>query len=150
MHAEGFHGALQEFVEARNDLSAGDLKGSIVNAHKAYESVMKTILGRSSGDADDLIRGLEKQGFFHDIPASFLPPFKQKILNSVPILRNTLAGHGQGAVVIEIPPDVAELCLHLSASLIVFLLRRQLKRAPKQAPPDNDSLQQISEDDVPF
>lgn len=63
LKAEGFEGALDELNEARNDLTAGAFKGAVHNSAKAFESVLKAILGRSTGTASTLIRDLTQSVF---------------------------------------------------------------------------------------
>ncbi len=119
-----FLGAMEEFKEARNDLSSGDFKGAILNSCKAYESVMKILLNRNNGTAKQLIEGLIGKGIINEIPNELHTQFSEKVFQSVPFIRNKLAGHGQGEKVIDIPKEIAELCLHFSAALILFFARK--------------------------
>ena len=147
--AQGHYGAMQEFVEARNDFAAGNFKGTILNACKAYESVMKSVLAKDSGAADDLIRGLEKAGILDDLPTKLRRPFQTKILQTVPFMRNELAGHGQGQEVLPVSRELAELCLHFAGSLILFCVRRHLALNPPEEPPASTG-HVPQEDDLPF
>jgi hypothetical protein len=79
----GHFGAMQEFVEARNDFAAGDFKGTILNSCKAFESVMQAIVGKSGGQAGDLIKGLKGAGILDDLPAALKGAFESKVLMSV-------------------------------------------------------------------
>jgi len=150
LNAQGHYGAMQEFVEARNDFSAGDFKGTILNACKAYESTMKSILARDSGAADDLIRGLDKAGILDDLPTKLRRPFQTKVLQTVPFMRNELAGHGQGQAVLPVSRELAELCLHVSGSLILFCVRRHLVLNPPEKPTVNASPAPVEDDNIPF
>lgn len=147
---QSYHGAMQEFAEARNDFSAGDFKGTILNACKAFESVMKVILCKDGGAAGDLIKGLDKAGILDDIPQNLRKPFETSVLQSVPFLRNTLAGHGQGQQLVTVSRELAELGLHLSGALILFCIRRQLTMNPPSSSVLPEIPDTLPEDDVPF
>lgn len=125
--AARFDGALQEFAEARNDLAAGDFKGAIHNAAKAFESALKAIHKRHEGNAKALIDDLKSMSFYEGFPASLVSGFGDQVLMTLPTIRNRAGGHGQGEAVIEVPRSLAELSLHLSASFIVFLVKRHLE-----------------------
>ena len=66
----------------------------------------------------------------------------------LPFLRNRLAGHGQGEIVIEVPRGYAELAVHLCGSLIQFCVKRalELKATPAQRRPPTPEV----DDDIPF
>jgi hypothetical protein len=150
LNAQGHHGAMQEFVEARNDFSSGDFKGTILNACKAYESTMKSILAKESGAADDLIRGLDKAGILDDLPTKLRRPFQTKVMQAVPFMRNELAGHGQGQDVLPVSRELAELCLHVSGSLILFCVRKHLVLNPPEEPTVSAGPASVEGDNLPF
>lgn len=150
LNEQSYHGAMQEFVEARNDFSAGDFKGTILNACKAFESVMKIILCKDGGAAGDLIKGLDKAGILDDIPQNLRRPFETSVLQSVPFLRNTLAGHGQGQQLVTVSRELAELGLHLSGALILFCIQRQLTMNPSSSSNPAYIPDELPDDDVPF
>jgi len=143
-----FQGAKQEFIEARNDFSVGDYKGTIHNACKAFESVMKVIENRPDGSAKELIKGLEEIGFYKDLPESIINSFGNEILMALPYLRNRLGGHGQGSEVIEVPKQLAKLALHLAGSFIVFLIEHYLEVIGQPASLEEDTEDKNS--DIPF
>jgi len=146
----GYQGALDEYMEARNDFESADYKGTILNSCKAFESVMKSILGKKSGQAGDLIKGLNKAGILDDLPGSLRNTFATKVLQSLPILRNEVAGHGQGEEVVTASRDLAELCLHLGGAFILYCVRRQLIVKPKK-PIESSTMPSLTTDDsVPF
>lgn len=146
----GYSGALQEFVEARNDFVSEDYKGTILNSCKAFESVMKLILGRNGGHAGDLIGRLNKAGILDDLPANLRADFEKKVLQSVPFLRNTLAGHGQGGEVVSVSRELAELCLHLGGAMIQYCIRRQVLLNPPQPIAIKAASGIPSDSDLPF
>ncbi len=130
--AARFEGALQEFVEARNDLAAGDFKGAIHSAGKAFESVLKAIQNRQDGNAKALVDALKATNFYDGLPATLVAGFSDQVLMTLPALRNKLGGHGQGSDVVEVPRSVAELAVHLAGVFIVFLVKRHLELSPVQ------------------
>jgi hypothetical protein len=128
LQRQGFSGALAELREARNDLTAGDTKGSIVNSCKAFESAMKTVLGTESGNASTLIRRMKGEGHLDDLPESARSSVSEQVLMSLPTLRNRLGGHGQGEEVVEVPRRYAELAVSLAASFITFCVEINASR----------------------
>jgi hypothetical protein len=96
----------------------------------------------------DLIRGLEKAGILDDLPTKLRRPFQTKVLQTVPFMRNELAGHGQGQEVLPVSRELAELCLHFAGSLILFCVRRHLALNPPEKPPASTG-HVPQEDDLP-
>lgn len=94
--AARFEGALQEFIEARNDLTSGDFKGAIHSAAKAFESALKAIHDRHDGKAKKLIDDLKGTRFYEDFPRDLISGFGDQVLMSLPNIRNRVGGHGQG------------------------------------------------------
>ena len=125
--AARFEGALQEFIEARNDLASGDFKSAIHSAAKAFESTLKAIHDRHDGNAKKLIDDLKGTRFYEDFPSGLISGFGDQVLMSLPNIRNRVGGHGQGETIIEIPRSLAEISLHLAAVFIVFLVKRHLE-----------------------
>lgn len=129
--AARFDGALQEFMDARNDLAAGDYKDTIHNATKAFESVLKAMQTRNDGNAKVLINDLKAMQFYEGFPPSLVSGFGDQVLMSLPTIRNRAGGHGQGEAVVEVPRSLAELSLNLAAVFIVFLVKRHLELSGK-------------------
>lgn len=92
LKAEGFEGALDEFNEARKDLDSGDCKGAVHNACKSFESVLKAILNRDTGNASTLVRELASTDFYANVPEEIKKAFGEQVLMSLPFLRNRLGG----------------------------------------------------------
>jgi hypothetical protein len=143
---KAFHGAYEEFREAREDLMAGDTKGCISNAQKAFESAMKTLLGIDKGNASVLIRQFVADGYVDDLPAEFKTSFGEQVLMSVPTMGNRLGRHGQGATVVNVPPAYAQLTLEMVAAYLNFLV----KLRPSAPQPAIQTSAEISDDDIPF
>ena len=129
---KGFEGAHDEFQEAREDLVDGKTKDVILKAFKSFESTLKTVLNQHSGDITELLRLFREKGFMDDIPEAPAKAVGKAVLGSLAILRNELAGHGQGNSVLEIPRHYAVLAIHLAGSLNQFVLDQHLR---KQSPP---------------
>lgn len=146
MLAEGFEGAIDEFISARNNLVAGDYKGAILDACKSFESVLKTVLKREDGNASVLIREFADSGFLDDLPESYRRSFAETVLNGLPYLRNRLAGHGQGEDIIAVGKPYAQLALHLAGALILFVVEKYLESKPSGC----QTLEPLADDEVPF
>ena len=125
-----FHGALEEFEKARTDLANGDYKDAIDNANMAVESTMKAILKIDKAKPGQLFRKMIDSGLIPEYFEGFLKCFEEQILRCTAIVRNEElgVGHGQGAKINKIPPALAELAVHLSGVLIIFLIKRHIDR----------------------
>ena len=145
LKTKAFHGAYEEFREARQDLLAGDSKGCISNAQKAFESALKTLLGTDKGNASNLIRQLVADGHVDDLPTEFRISFGEQVLMSVPTMGNRLGRHGQGAAVVSVPPAYAQLTLEMAAAYLNYLVK--LRPPAQQATAEST---EISDDDIPF
>jgi hypothetical protein len=128
LHAEGFSGAEDEFLQAHKHLRSGDTKDAVVEAGKAFESTMKTICSRRGwtprgGETiRPLIATLIQNGFIPDSLQPQLAHLRGLLESGVGVVRNQGA-HGQGEELVEIPREVAEYALHLTAANIVFLVK---------------------------
>jgi len=135
----GFKGAMDEFAEARSDLTGGDYKDAIFKACKSLESVVKTILTARdisftpTSSASTLFGVLIDKAFFNDLPQDGQNAIRDIVLQSLPTLRNKLAGHGQGAEVVNISKEYASLAVNLAAVLNMFLVERHLLNFSPQA-----------------
>jgi len=144
----GFEGALSEFENARADLANADYKGAIQNANLAVESICKGILGVKKIKPGELYRRLIDSGLVPEYYKGFLRAFEENILRCAAIMRNEElgTGHGQGAQVNEVPPELAELGLHLAAVLIHYLVKKHI--AISSCKKENES--EVVVDDIPF
>lgn len=144
-----FFGPLEEFRSAREAYTAGEISDAITNANKALESTMKAITGADKGSPNELIRRVIKSGLIPSYWKGFLSAFED-ILQAVPIQRHQPgAAHGQGEVVVEFPASLGELVLHLTGSLIVFLVKRHIElQAAKSA--IEDSAEIDLDEEIPF
>lgn len=129
LHEENFDAALEEFSKALERYTKKEYSEAITYANSAFESTMKIILNKNSGDATQLINELKK----HKVNGvSFLPQYYEnfsieikKILQPLPITRNEKGiPHGKGRKKIVVDKSFAEFALHLSGTFIVFLIKR--------------------------
>lgn len=133
-----FIGALDEFLQARSAYLGKDFKRTILMANHAFESTLKGILGVEKRKTAELIKRICREGVVPAYYEKFMEHFIE-FLNIVPITRDNESGHGQGKEVTSVPPALAELALHLSGSLIVFLIKRHIEKKPTEP-----------EEDIPF
>ena len=131
---QGFEGALNEFQQARSNLSSGDNKGAIHAANLALESTIKGILNIEQERPGALFRKLIDSGLVPDYHQGFLKAFEEHILRSVSMARNFEkgVGHGQGTNVSEPPKSLAELAVNLSGVFMLYLLKRYIELHPVQ------------------
>jgi len=150
---EGFSGAQEEFVEARNDLTGGDTKDAILKACKSMESVLKVMTGDQVSNASVLVRKLAQTDALRDLPPDMRAGFAEGVLLCLPTMRNKLAGHGQGSQVVVVQKPYAKLAVNLAASLSTFLIELHLatQPPPPQPEPPAPLTQGASlDDEIPF
>lgn len=144
LSTQGFEGALQEFQMSRAHYESKDFKGAIHHANQSFESTIKSILGVDKEKPGKLIRMMIDSNMVPAYYDEFLRNFEH-MLRSVNIARNEEAGHGQGAKIKEVEPELAELVINICASLIIFLMNHYIKRS-KNTNVENS----IVDEDVPF
>jgi len=127
LRQQGFAGAYDEFRHAREALSDNRFKDAIQTAFKSFESTLKVVLTAESGTAHELLAGFRQGGYLGDIPDDKAKAVA-KVLMGIALLRNELAGHGQGASVIDIPRSYAALAVHLAAALNFFVMEQKITK----------------------
>ena len=128
-----FNAAAKQFEDAVKEWSDENYRNAITDANAAFESVMKTILSKGSGNAHDLVKELVKRGY--------LPPYMESganqlvdMLEMLPRLRDKEGDvHGKTIIEEEHLANYARLAINLSGSLIVFLVNEQNRK--KEASP---------------
>lgn len=126
---ERFRGAEEEYLLAFEHLKKGTNKDAILNAGKAFESVMKVIcknLGYPFSENDaakKLVETLKTNSFFPSYLESNLNHLCALIEEGAPVVRNKESGHGQGGDVKSTTNEYVEFVLNTVASNIVFLYR---------------------------
>jgi hypothetical protein len=134
LRASGYEGATDEFIKAHKYHLKGDYKASIVSANNCFESTLKTAcknIGTSIEKGDTATKLVSKY-----LEGSALPPYKQEMLNnlskllqsSTNTIRNKNGGHGQGDKIVNVPEEISELCLNMTASIVVFVVNTELSQ----------------------
>lgn len=131
LQEQEFHSVSDEFLKAHEHYKDRDYKDAIVNAGKAFESVMKKICSEKrytfnaqKDTASALINILLKNEFIPSFMQNQFVGLKNTLENSVPTLRNKFGGHGQGEEIIQVPESIVRYTLNLCATNIVFLVER--------------------------
>lgn len=119
------YGALEEFQEAINDLTASETKDAVVNAHKSVESTMKVVLGAGSEKLryGQLLRKLIDSDIIPEYYEGFFDNFEQLVLGVGKERNLPGRGHGQGSQPTEVDRSLAEFTVNLAGSINLFLLR---------------------------
>lgn len=127
-----FTGPHEEFQQAREAYSRGEIKECISKANNALESTIKAILGLKTGRPKQLVEKLIKSGIIPSYYEGFFNAFNE-ILMIVPIQRmQPGAAHGQGETTVNFSDSFGELTLHITGSLIVFLMKRYSESKTKE------------------
>ncbi len=130
LHDEGFRGSQDEFMRAHLSLRRGDAKGAILEAAKAFESAMKTVCARKGWEYDPhkttasgLVAILFENGLVPTYLQEQFTSLRKVFESGAPTVRNKTSGHGQGPEPVEVPRELAEYTIHLTAANIVFLAK---------------------------
>lgn len=125
-----FEGAEQEYFQAFEHYKKGQNKDAILNAIKAFESVLKSICqemnypyDRERDTAKQLLQHLTDNGFYPKYLESHLNGIRSTLESGAPTLRNKNAGHGQGQEVVDVSDEYVEYALNLVATNIVLLVK---------------------------
>jgi hypothetical protein len=136
-----FAAASSQFEDAIREWGEGNYADAITDANAAFESVMKTILGRTKGVAKDLIRDMAKRGYLPPYMASGASQLSD-LMEMLPRLRDAESdSHGRVTVSKDGLPNYARLAINLSGSLISFLVE-EWKRTRPIAPSESVSSDQ--------
>lgn len=123
-----FQSAYDELVKAVEHLDRGDYTDAVINANKSYESVMKVICGENEKSAGALA-GLIASDEVLNLPDGIDPGiFKEKVLMSLPYIRNHAAAHGAGQSPSQADRALANLAVNLSCALSTFLIQETKDR----------------------
>ncbi|OCR25752.1 hypothetical protein AFK24_07280 [Pseudomonas syringae] len=134
LNVPGFEGAKQEFFGAYEHYRHGNYKEALVDAAKSFESTMKVILKKHGGYKDSdtaskLVLACASQGLIESYHENHLTALVNVLSGGIPTIRNRNAGHGQGADVKKVAPEIVAYGLHLTAAAIVMLASLEAKRA---------------------
>lgn len=130
LHNKKFKGAEQEYFQAFDCYKAGKNKDAILNAIKAFESVLKTICkemkypyDNEKDTAKQLLQHLTDNSFYPTYLESHLTGIRTTLESGAPTLRNKKAGHGQGQDIVDVSDEYVEYALNLVATNIVLLVK---------------------------
>ncbi|NUB12183.1 hypothetical protein GAY28_05300 [Azospirillum brasilense] len=140
LYEERFSGADQEIRNAFEHYKNGEFSDAIVDAHSAFESVLKSICNEmgwefpKNAPGANILNIAKGKGLFPDYLDNSFDQLLSVLKSGLPKVRNEEGGHGQGREVKETPGYVASFALHLAATKIEFLVDayRDLKRRQKQ------------------
>lgn len=134
LHDNKFLGAEEEFMQAHDHFRQNNYKDAIHSAGKAFESVMKTICDlkgwgydKNKATAAPLVQILFEKELIPNYLQSEFTSLSTLLKNGVPVVRNRIGGHGQGATPTQIPEYIATYALHMLAANIVFLVEAYKK-----------------------
>ena len=130
LHDKRFNGAEEEYFQAFDYYKEGKNKDAILNAIKAFESVLKTICkemkyqyDNEKDTAKQLLQHLSDNNFYPAYLESHLTGIRTTLESGAPTLRNKQAGHGQGQEVVNVSDEYVEYALNLVATNIVLLVK---------------------------
>jgi hypothetical protein len=121
-----FTTACTNFLTARNNLTAGDYAGVITEACNSIESTLKKILNLDRCEQGKLKSFLMQTGLIPDYFQGFCDHYVN-FLQSAFTIANNSSRHGQKEIPNkkeEVDFAVASFFLHLTGTLIVFLMER--------------------------
>jgi len=128
LHDQAFKGADDEYRSAHDHYRHGRYDECLTDCLKAFESTMKTIIGRRKWDlpekqtASALIKECLSKGLLGAFMEQHLSNFQAALSSGVPTVRNNLGAHGQGEEIREVPRFYAEYMIHETAVNIVLLV----------------------------
>lgn len=132
-----YQAAYEEFIKAIEQFNRGDYKDAILQAEYSFESMMKIMLNNpdlTTAAANALIEKITESDYFSNIPEEAIGIMKDKVLLSLPTIRNKCgSGHGQGAKPHAIPKSVANLAINLAATLNTFLIELKNEKMFEQS-----------------
>jgi hypothetical protein len=122
-----FKGAQEEYLKAHEHYRHGNAKEALNECLKAFESAMMSICkkrGWAYGPKDNAKTLIGICFTNHLIPSfweSEMTGLRALLEGGVPTGRNKLAGHGQGAEPVSVPPHIVSYIMHMTAANLKFL-----------------------------
>lgn len=77
---------------------------------------------KNSNTAQKLISILKENSFFPKYMSSYMTNIRTTLETGLPVIKNKLAGHGQGQQIEIIPDEFTDYALHLAMANILFLI----------------------------
>jgi len=129
-----FEKACRDFLNARQNFTAGDYSGTIVECNNSLESTLKKALNIDKGEQGQLKKQLMKSGLIPDYFQGFCDSF-ESLLQASFTISNTSARHGKKDlpdVKNKVDRPIASFILHLTGSLILFIMERYEENTPSE------------------
>lgn len=117
-----FQSAYDELIKAVEFFEKDNYAEAITNAGKSYESVMKIICGADRGNADALTQKILSDSHITLPTTMNVNGFREKVLMSLPFIRNNSAAHGAGMNSEDLTRPLANLAVNLAAALDTYLI----------------------------
>jgi hypothetical protein len=124
-------GSQQEFLSAFDHYRHRRNKEALNDCLKAFESGMKSICQKRGWayQPNDTAKALIKVCFDNGLIPRFweqhLAALRSSLESAVPVGRNKLGGHGQGAQKVEVPDGLTGYMLHMTAATLLFLTKAE-------------------------
>jgi hypothetical protein len=131
LSSEHYAGAQDEFLRAHAHYRKGDAKEAMNDALKAFESTLKCVcnLRNWSYPPNATSKALLEVVYTNNLVPVFwqneMGALRALLEGGVPVGRNRLSGHGQGAETVDVPIHIASYVLHMTAAAIVFLIEAE-------------------------
>jgi hypothetical protein len=123
-----------EFLKAHAHYRVGKNSEALIEAYKAFESVMKVICSRRewthdpSASAAGLVKVCLDKGLIPAYHEGHINGLRSMLESAIPTPRNKQAGHGAGAgVKSAITSELTSYVLHMTAATILFLTETEAK-----------------------
>ena len=136
-----YKGANHEFLKAHEHYRHSRYAESIIEASKAFESVLKIICdthGWSYAATDSTMKLLQiifKNNLLPNFMESQFSAMRGLLESGTSVVRNKLGGHGQGAELVEVPSHMVRYALNTAASNILLLTEASdIKNKPNDNP----------------
>lgn len=126
-----YKGAQEEFLRAHEHYRYQRYQEAMVDCLKAYESTIKIIMKKhkweyNENDTADALTGkLLQKGLVPEYWLQYFKSLKNTLTAGVPTVRNKEAGHGQADELKNIPDYLVSYVLHMTASVILFLVKAE-------------------------
>lgn len=128
LHDENFKGCEDEFLKAHEHYRHGRNKEAINEALKSFESCLKEICTRkkwpfpTNATSRALIDLVIKNNLIATELLSHFSGLRATLEAGVPTVRNSNAGHGQGAAPTEVPSYLVAYTLNITASALLLFI----------------------------
>jgi len=126
-----YAGVQDEFLRAHEHYRKGNVKESLNDCLKAFESTLKCICDNRGwkyspkDTSSQLLNIIFSNNLIDPYWQNEMSALRAVLEGGVPVARNRLAGHGQGQEPRQVPQHIAAYALHMTAAAIVFLIQAE-------------------------